>query len=44
MKRTQIYLTEEERKYFRKEAYEKEKTMSEAIREVLDRYIEENKK
>ena len=44
MIRTQIYLTEEERKFFRKEAYEREVTMSEVIREILDKFIEEKVK
>lgn len=43
MKRTQIYLTEDERRFFKKEAYEKEKTVSEVIREVLDKHINEEK-
>lgn len=38
--RTQIYLTGKERKFFRKIAYEQETTMSEAIREVLDKHID----
>jgi hypothetical protein len=44
MIRTQIYLTEEERKFFKKEAYEREIAMSEVIREILDKYIEEKSK
>ena len=43
MTRSQIYLTAEERQFFRKIAYEQEITMSEAIREVLDKHIEKGK-
>jgi hypothetical protein len=43
VERTQIYLTKQERSFFRKEAYEREITMSEVIREVLDKHIEEKK-
>lgn len=43
MERTQIYLTKEERKFYRKEAFDREVTMSEVIREVLDKYMEEKK-
>jgi hypothetical protein len=39
MKRTQIYLTEGERKFFKKKAYKSEKTLSSLIREVLDSHI-----
>lgn len=38
MRRTQIYLTDDEYNYLRKEAYEKNLSMSEIIRNILDKY------
>ena len=40
MRRTQIYLTEEEWAFYRKEAFDREITMSEVIRETLDKNME----
>jgi hypothetical protein len=42
MNRTQIYLTENEHKSLKKEAYEKNVSMSEIIRTIIDEYL--NKK
>jgi hypothetical protein len=44
MNRTQIYLTDVEHKFFKKEAYEKDVSMSEAIRFAMDEYIEKRTK
>jgi hypothetical protein len=44
MERTQIYLTEEEKAYFRRVAYERKITTSQAIREILDKHIQEQEK
>lgn len=41
MKRTQIYLTEKEWYFYRKKAFDREITMSEVIREILDKNMEE---
>jgi hypothetical protein len=42
MTRSQIYLTSIERNFFKKQAYENEITMSQAIREVLDKHIQQD--
>lgn len=44
MERTQIYLTQEERKALRKLAQRDNKSQSEIIREALNRYIDDELK
>jgi hypothetical protein len=41
MNRTQIYLTDKEHKFIKKEAYEKGISMSEVIRNFIDNDIED---
>lgn len=43
MKRTQIYFTEEEHNFLKKEAYEKDVSMSEIIRSIIDEQIKKGK-
>lgn len=42
MTRTQIYLTDKERKFFKNEAEHLGICMADAIRRALDQYIEKN--
>ena len=44
MKRTQIYFTEKQLKFFKKESKKIQITSSSLIRRVLDSYIEKNEK
>ena len=44
MNRTQIYFTEEEHKYLKRIAYEKDISMAEVIRQLVDKAMKKEEK